>query len=109
MQMHVVNQDSSPHGPRLFVLWNPPLKIQCGSRQGVAGEPRDAGVAKGGGPGRKLRSVEEKRAKQETARTAVRTKNNSRSGLILLTIAESYLVNKRAFNFVTARSAVSSV
>lgn len=71
-QVHVVDQDGSPHGPRLFVLWNPPLVKNAGP---FGGQPRAAGVAKGGGPGRKLRAIEEKRAKQEAARAAVRTKN----------------------------------
>jgi hypothetical protein len=83
VQMHVVDKDGSPHGPRLFVLWNPPLAMNVGARS-WDGKPRAAGVAKGGGPGRKLRAIEEKRAKQEAARAAVRTKNNSRSGMLPL-------------------------
>lgn len=25
--MHVVSEDGSPHGPKSFVMWNPPLSI----------------------------------------------------------------------------------
>ena len=90
--MHVVTQDASPHGPRLFVLWNPPLVVgprvagaQSGSKVATGAAARAADtVAKkrdpGGPHGGKLRAVEKKRAKQEAARSAVRSKNNTKPG-----------------------------
>jgi hypothetical protein len=37
--VHVVSQDGSPHGPKSFVLWNPPLTMPP-QQPGGSGEER---------------------------------------------------------------------
>jgi ATP-dependent helicase YprA (DUF1998 family) len=79
----VVTRDGSPHGPRLFVLWNPPLAML----PRMADAPKAAGVAKGGGPRRAWRMLERKKAAQEASRTATRQHNYSRSGALSVPVA----------------------
>lgn len=84
--VHVVSDDGSPHGPRLFALWNPPLTVGK-----AGGAPLPAGAAKP--PPRpgflshtesRVRSLELRRAKQEAARQAQRARNAARTGAVSL-------------------------
>ena len=60
------------------MLWNPPLLVRNMQRVD-AGQSETVKVA-ADGPSGKLKAVEEKRAKQEATRGAVRSRNNSKSG-----------------------------
>lgn len=80
--VQVVRDDGSPHGPRLFALWNPPLTAGRGG-----GTPLPAGAAKPPlRPGQlshtesRVRSLEMRRARQEAVRQAVRARNTARTG-----------------------------
>lgn len=81
--VHVVSDDGSPHGPRLFALWNPPLLAGKG---GGAPLPAEAVAPPRPGPGRlshtesRVRGLELRRAKQEAIRQAARARNAARTG-----------------------------
>jgi DEAD/DEAH box helicase domain-containing protein len=72
----VVDDDGSPHGPRLFVMWNPPLCI---------GNPKGAGQAEDSRhpssiPDRSAKAQHTKKMKEEAKRVANRSRNMARSG-----------------------------
>ena len=93
-EVALVATDGSPHGPRLFAMWNPPLTGPSINRQKhaqAAAEahanepPAEAGAATGGDwshtEGRK-RGREAKQRKAEAAREALRARNLARSGAL---------------------------
>ena len=102
----VVDRDGSPHGPRVFALWNPPLT------RGGAGLPESAkddgkgggDDAVGGGDGGRAgenwsrtegraRGRQSKRVKADATREALRARNLARSGVLhLLKVSQSFFI-----------------
>jgi ATP-dependent helicase YprA (DUF1998 family) len=82
----VVDSDGSPHGTRMFVMWNPPLttaeqRIGCGGVQDSALGPGGMSRTEG-----RARGAVSKRAKQEAARELVRARNLARAGEWLVSL-----------------------
>jgi DEAD/DEAH box helicase len=86
----VVDQDGSPHGQRLFVMWNPPLTASSSANGGGRGSGGGRGDGSdsqhadptSNGNGR-ARGPVSKRAQQEAARELMRARNLARSGVVL--------------------------
>ncbi|KAL0027014.1 hypothetical protein WJX79_008750 [Trebouxia sp. C0005] len=73
-QVEVISEDGSPHGPKCFVLWNPPLTVSQqalnkGSKMKMSRTEGRARLTKGG---------ISKRAKQEYVREEMRDANQAR-------------------------------
>ena len=89
----VVDRDGSPHGPRVFALWNPPLtrggaaQVEIAKGDGKGGGGDVVGGGNGGRGGEnwsrtegRARSGQGKRVKADAAREALRARNLARSG-----------------------------
>ncbi|KAL3163301.1 hypothetical protein ABBQ32_009693 [Trebouxia sp. C0010 RCD-2024] len=73
-QVEVISEDGSPHGPKCFVLWNPPLTVS----QQALNKGAKMKMSRTEGRARMTKGGISKRAKQEYVREELRDANQAR-------------------------------
>ena len=112
----VIDEDGSPHGPRLFAMWNPPLTCPGPAQADANGGPKgregsvdDVAAGASAGPGKASRTEGRARGKgwkrvaADAAREALRARNTARSGSHMPCRLGATLASALTMHHVTCR------